>query len=167
MFQKYRSRCCYIICVLFSNKYWVQISGVMWHVSIWMAVWVMHETYITSSSVSWTEPGVVVELPWKGCGAPSSGELRKRRPSIMGATKPFPISTYLSAVIPPTYFWVVGGVKSCWFCLGDIFFSISGQPIQTERLFTASIGTYLSLFFLWGANVGWRPNYDLGAIIGG
>ena len=40
MFQKYRSRCCYIICVLFSNKYWVQISGVLWHVSIWMAVWV-------------------------------------------------------------------------------------------------------------------------------
>ena len=125
MFQKYRSRCCYIIFVLFSNKYWVQISGVLWHVSIWMAVWVMHETYITSSSVSWTEPGVVVELPWKGCGAPSSGELCKRRPSYMGATKPFPISTYLSAVIPPTFFGVAGGVKSCWSSLGDPYFSAS------------------------------------------
>ena len=122
MFKKYRSRCCYIIYVLFSNKYWIQISGVLWPVSIWMAVWVMHETYITSSSVSWTELGVVVELSWKGCGAPSSGELRKRRPSIMGATKPFPISTYLSAVIPPHLFLGGWGCKKLLVLFGDPIF---------------------------------------------
>ena len=83
----------------------------------------------------------------------------------MGATKPFPISTYLPAVIPPHLFLGGWGCKNLLVLFrGPIFQHL--RATQTEQLFTASIGTNLSLFSLWGANVGWRPNYDLGAIIG-